>query len=143
MSVFLLPGIRLPYYTLFFIRTSKFCLRLAVLIFFFHFWGWNVLNLFLFPRLNLVIPQRRMSDWVQEKQTISFILFPSSSAHRQPLGDVLQKIGSPTVLKAIKKIPAKEFNFLLKLQASSLQIELPHRYFSWILNTDVAVFCVD
>ena len=50
-------------YTLFFIRTSKFCLRLTVLIFF-HFWGWNVLNLFLFPRLNLAMPQRRMSDWV-------------------------------------------------------------------------------
>ena len=47
--------------TLFFF-ISKFCLRLAALYFlFFHFWGWNVLNLFLFPRLNLVMPQRRMS----------------------------------------------------------------------------------
>ena len=54
------------WYTLFFYtRTSKFCLRLVVLNFFFHFWGWNVLNLFLFPRLNLAIPQRRISDWVQ------------------------------------------------------------------------------
>ena len=53
-------------YTLFFlyIRTSKFCLRLAVLIFF-HFWGWNVLNLFLFPWLNLAMSKRRMSDWVE------------------------------------------------------------------------------
>ena len=53
------------HYTLFFIRTSKFCLRLAVLNFFFHFWGWNVLNLFLFSLLNLAMPQRRMSDWLQ------------------------------------------------------------------------------
>ena len=54
----------LQIYTLFFIRASKFCLRLAVLIFF-YFWSWNVLNLFLFPRLNPATPQRRMSDWVQ------------------------------------------------------------------------------
>ena len=45
----------------FFIRTSK---LLAVLNFFFHFWGYNVLNLFLFPRMNFPMPQR-MSDWVQ------------------------------------------------------------------------------
>ena len=49
-------------------------MRLAVLIFF-HFWGWNVLNLFLFPRLNFAMPQRRMSDWVQSKHTISFLSF--------------------------------------------------------------------
>ena len=40
---------------------------------FFHFWGWNVLNLFLFPRLNLAMPQWRMSDWVQQKHIISFL----------------------------------------------------------------------
>ena len=34
---------------------------------------------------------------------ISFILFLSSSAHRQPLGGALQKSGSATVLKPIKK----------------------------------------
>ena len=33
---------------------------------------------------------------------ISFIIFLSSSTHRQPLGRVLQKIGSATVLKPIK-----------------------------------------
>ena len=43
----------------FFIRTSKFCWGWLFLIFF-NFWGWNV-NLFLFPRLNLAMPQR-MSD---------------------------------------------------------------------------------
>ena len=57
----------------FFIRTSKFCLRLAVLNFF-HSWGWSVLNLFLFPLLNLIMPQR-MSDWVQQKHTILFLSF--------------------------------------------------------------------
>ena len=54
----------LPCYTLFFTRTSKFCLRLAGPNFF-HFLGWNVLNLFLYPRLNVAMPQRRMSNWVQ------------------------------------------------------------------------------
>ena len=83
----------------FFIRTSKFCLRLAVLNFF-HFWGWNVLNLFLLPRLNFAMPQRRMSE---THYFISFILFLSSSAHRQPLGGVLRKSRSATVLKPIKK----------------------------------------
>ena len=52
------------YYTLFYITTSKFCLRLAVLNIF-SLWGWNILNLFLFPRMNLTMPQRRISDWVQ------------------------------------------------------------------------------
>ena len=56
----------------------------------------------------------------------SFILFLSSSAHRQSLGGVLQKSRSSTVLKRIKKfdqkIPAKELNFSLKLHASSLQL---------------------
>ena len=35
------------------------------LVFFFHFWGWDFHNLFLFPPLNLAMQQRRMSDWVQ------------------------------------------------------------------------------
>ena len=63
----LTPGIVITMslkYTLFFIRTSKFCLRLAALNFF-HFWDWNVLNLFLFLRLILAMPRRKMSDWVQ------------------------------------------------------------------------------
>ena len=70
ISLHILPILLVNYffyltvYTLFFIRTSKFCLRLAVLNFF-HCWGWNVLNLFLFSRLNLAMPQRRMPDWVQ------------------------------------------------------------------------------
>ena len=64
----------------FFIKTSKLFLRLPVLNFF-HFWGWNFLNLFLFPRLSLAMPQRRMSDWVHKKTQyfISFIIFLSSS----------------------------------------------------------------
>ena len=44
----------------------------------------------------------RLSD-IKAHYFISFILFPSSRAHRQPLGGVLQKIGSATVLKPIKK----------------------------------------
>ena len=60
--------------TLFFVRTSKFFLRLAVLIFF-YFCGWNVLNLFLFPRLNFETNAKRMPDWVQQKHTISFLSF--------------------------------------------------------------------
>ena len=57
-----------------FIRTSKFCLRLAVLNFFFHFWGWNVLNLFLFPPTE---PCNATEDCQTEynKNTISFLSF--------------------------------------------------------------------
>ena len=70
-------------YTLFFyIRTSKFCLRLAVLIFF-HFSDWNVLNLFLFPQLNLAIPQRMPDSTIKTHYFISFIPFLSSSAYRR------------------------------------------------------------
>ena len=99
-----MKSLTFPQYTLFFIGTSKFCLRLAVLKFF-HFWGCNVLNLFLSSLLNLAMPQRRVSDWVQQKAHcfISFIFFLSSSAHRQPLGDVLQKNGSVTVQKYLKR----------------------------------------
>ena len=42
---------------------------------------------------------------------ISYILFLSSSAHRQPLGGVLQKSGSPTVLNPIKKYLQRSPNF--------------------------------
>ena len=69
------------------------------------------------------MPQTRMSE---THYFISFILFLSSSAHKQSLGGVLQKIGSATVLKPIKKILAKEFNFSLKLQASSF-VDFEHR----------------
>ena len=90
--------------TLFFYKNQSILFETgcSYFFFFFHFWGWNVLNLFLFP---LPMPQRRMSDWVQRKAHyfISFIFFLSSSAHRQPLGGVLQKDGSATVLKPIKQ----------------------------------------
>ena len=106
----------------------------------FHFCGWNVLNLFLFPRLTLAMSQRRrIKSTIKIHYFISFILFLSSSAHRQPLGGVLQKSHSVTVLKPIKKfdqkIPAKEFNFSLKVHASSLQL-----YWSW---TPSHVFFID
>ena len=48
--------------------------------------------------------------------------------------------------KTNQKIPAKEFNFSLNLQASSCnftKVELLHKYFSYILNTDAAVYFVD
>ena len=83
----------------FFLRTSKLCFRLAVLNLF-YFRDWNVLTLSLFPQMNLAMPQRRISE---THYFISFILFLSSSAQRQPLGNVLQKIGSATVLKPIKQ----------------------------------------
>ena len=84
-------------------KLSRVCIRFSVWERF-HFWDWNVLDLFLFPRLNLEMPQRRMSlSTIKTHYFISFIFFLSSSAHRQPLGGVLQKIGSATVLKPIKK----------------------------------------
>ena len=88
----------------FFIKTSKFCLRLAVLNFF-HFWGWNVLNLFLFPHWTLQYHKDECQTEYNKNilYFISFILFLSSSAHIQPLGVALQKSGSATVLEPIKK----------------------------------------
>ena len=91
-------------YTLFFIRTSKFCLRLTVL------------NYFSFLRLKcsqfvLICPtgpwngtkkNARLSS-MKTHYFISFILFLSSSTHRQPLGGVLQKLDSATVLNPVKK----------------------------------------
>ena len=98
----------LVYYTLFFIRIRKFCLKLAVL---------NSLT----EPCNATKKNARLST-IKTYYFISFIFFLFSSAHRQPLGGVLQKSCSATVLKPIKKIPAKEFNFSLKLHASSLQL---------------------
>ena len=104
--------------TLFFlIRTSKFCLRLAVLNFF-HFWGWNVLISPTEP-CNATKKNVRLST-IKAHYFISFILFLSNSPHRQPLGGVLQKISFATVLKPIKKCLRRSFS--LKLQASNLQL---------------------
>ena len=61
-----------------YIRTSKFCLRRAVLIFF-SFLRLKCSNLFLFAQLNLAMPQRRMSDWVGMIK-IQFHFFLSGSA---------------------------------------------------------------
>ena len=88
----------------FFIRTSKFCLSLAVLNYF------SFLRLkcskfaFISPTepFNATKKNVRLST-IKTHYFISFILFLSSSAHRQPLGGVLQKSGSATVLKPIKK----------------------------------------
>ena len=123
----------IPITLFFFIRTSTFCLRLAVLYFFFF----SRLKCSYFPDWTLQCHKEECQT-AYNKNTlnfISFILFLSSSAHRQPLGGVLQKNSSPTVLKPIKKIPAKEFNFSYKLQASCVQL-----YESW---TPSELFFVD
>ena len=95
------------FYTLFFlIRTSKFCLGLAVLNFFFFFiFGAEMfLICSYFPNWTLQCTEENVRlNTIKTHYFISFILFLSSSAHRQPLGGVLQKIGSATVLKPIKK----------------------------------------
>ena len=110
--------------TLFFllIRTSKFCLRLAVLNFF------SILRLKCskFVVISPTEPSNatkknvRLST-IKTHYFIFFILFLSSSTHKQPLGGVLQKNWFCSCAKANQKIPAKEFNFSLKLRASSLQ----------------------
>ena len=86
----------------FFIRTSKYCLKLAVLDFFFclfHFWGSNVLNLFLFPRLPLQCHKDKCQTEYNKNTLFHFL---QAVQNRRPLGGVLQKIGSATVLKPIK-----------------------------------------
>ena len=99
-------------YTLFFIRTNKFCLSLAVL------------NYFSFLRLKcskfaFISPTEPFNDTKKNVRLstmkthyfISFILFLSSSAHREPLGGVLQKTGSATVLKPTKKCLQRSWIF--------------------------------
>ena len=74
---------------------------------------------------------------------ISFICFLSSSAHRQPPGGVLQKTGSATVLKPIKKYLQRSsiFHQSCTLQVCNFtKVELLHSYFSQILNTVAAVY---
>ena len=106
--------------TLFFllIRTSKFCLRLAVLNFF------SILRLKCskFVVISPTEPSNatkknvRLST-IKTHYFIFFILFLSSSTHRQALGGVVQKKWFCNCAKANQKIPAKEFNFSLKLRA--------------------------
>ena len=131
----LLLEIKSPWYlhSFFYIRTSKFCLRLAVLNFF-HFWGWNVLNLFLFPRLNLQCHKEEcQTEYNKTHYFISFILFFSSSAYRQLLKAVLQKIGSATVLKPIKKYLRRNSIFIKVagfMSATLIKLKFLQRYFS-------------
>ena len=102
-------------YTLFFIRTSKFCLRLTVLNFFFFFiFGAEMfLICSYFPNWTLQCTEENVRlNTIKTHYFISFILFLSSSAHRQPLGGVLQKSGSATVLKPIKKYLQRSSNLL-------------------------------
>ena len=63
-----------PVHTLFFIRTSNFCLRLAVLIFFFHIWGWNVLH-FLTEPCNATKKNVRLSTIKTHYFILSFFFF--------------------------------------------------------------------
>ena len=94
----------LSFTRLFFYRNQQILFWGWLFLIFFHFWGSSVLNLFLFPRMNLAMPQKNVSlSTIKTHNFISFILFLWSRAHMQPLGGVLQKIGSATVLKPIKK----------------------------------------
>ena len=78
------------YITIFFlIRIRKFCLMLAVLN-------------FLTEPCNATKKNARLGA-IKAYYLISFIFFLLSTAHRQPLGGVLQKSCSATVLKPIKK----------------------------------------
>ena len=115
--------------TLFFIWTSKFCLRLAVLNFFFSFLR---LKCSYFPTepCNATKKNVRVST-IKTRHFISLILFPLCSAHR--LRGVLQKIGSGTVIKPIKKYLRRSsiFHQSCRLQVCNFtKVKLLHRYFS-------------
>ena len=122
------------YYTLFFIRTSKFRFRLAVL----NCFSFLRLKCFLFVLISPTEPCNLTKEnvglvTIETHYFISFILFLSSSAHRRPLGGVLQKRGSATVLKPIKKYLQRSsiFHSSCTLQVSNFtKVELLHRYFS-------------
>ena len=119
----------------FFVRTSKFCLRMAVLDFF-SFLRLKCSQFVVSPTepCNPTKKNARLST-IKTHYFTSFILFLSSSAHRQPLGGVLRKKRFCNFAKINEKIPATEFNFSLELHASSLQL-----YWSW---TPSQVFAID
>ena len=97
-------------------------------------WGWLFLILFFIFEAEMFLicfcfPNEpcnatKKNVWLSTIKThcfTSFILFLSSSTHRQQLG-VLQKKRFCNCAINNQKIPAKEFNFSLKLHASSLQL---------------------
>ena len=87
----------------FFIRTSKFCLKPAVLNFFFIFETEMFLICSYFADWTLQCHREECQTEYNKNTLFHFFhFFLSSSVHRQTLGDVLQKSRSATVLKPIK-----------------------------------------
>ena len=102
-----MKSLTFPQYTPFFTRTRKFCLRLAVLNFF-SFLRLKCSYIVISPTepCNATKQNVRLST-VKTHYFISFILFLSSSTQKQPLGGVLHKSCSATVVKPIKKFDQK------------------------------------
>ena len=90
-------------YTLFFYKNQSILFEAGCSWFIFIFEAEMFLSCSYFPdwTLQCYKDDVRLSA-IKAHYFISFILFPSSRAHRQPLGGILKKIGSATVLKPVK-----------------------------------------
>ena len=118
----------------FFIRTSKFCLRLAVLFFFFHFWEAEMfLTCSYFPEWTSQCHKEECQT-EYNKNTISFLSFFFFQAVQ--IGSqwevFYKKSGSATVLNPIKRYLQRSsiFHWSFTLQVcKSTKVELLHRYF--------------
>ena len=122
------PSVQLSYsetcYTLFlYIRNSKLCFRLAVLIFFFTSKAERFLICSYF--LDRTVQYHREQCQTEYNKNTLFHFFHSFSFKQRTqaaTGRCSTKNRFCNCAKTNQKIPAKEFNFSLKLQASSLQL---------------------
>ena len=127
-----LPDLGLyPLHSFLFIRTSKFCLRLAVLIFFFIFEEMFLICSYL-PDWTLQCHKEECQ--AEYKENTLFHFFHSFSfiqrTYRQPVGGVLQKIDYATVLKPMKKY-LRRSSIIQRLPVCNFtNVELLHRCFS-------------
>ena len=115
-----------------FIRTSKFCLSLAALSFFFIFEAEMFLICSYLPDWTLQCHKEECQ--AEYKENTLFHFFHSFSfmqrTYRQPVGGVLQEIDSATVLKPIKKY-LRRSSIIQRLQVCNFtNVELLHRFFS-------------
>ena len=106
-------------YTFFSIRTSKFCLRLAVL----NFFSFLRLKCSYFPDWTLQCHKEECQTEYNKNTLLHFFhYFSFKQRTKAATGRCSTKNRCCNCAKTNQKIPAKEFNCSLKLQDSSLQL---------------------
>ena len=114
----------------FFIRTSKFCLRLAVLDFFFIFEAEMFLICSYFSDWTLQCHKEECQTEYNKNTLFHFFhSFSFKQRTKAATGRCSTKNRFCNCAKINQKIPAKEFNLSLKLHTSSLQL-----YYKWTLS---------